>query len=123
MLRPAEAFLLMPKPHRYLASDRDLEKSNPTSEDISFSTEPGTVIEKVNVDLLEVGDIVRVQSGSTPPCDGRIVSVDSSAFDESSLTGESRLIKKGKGDLVYLGTINKSRMVDIEVNAIGGGTM
>jgi P-type E1-E2 ATPase len=123
MLRPAEALLLMPKPCRYSASDCDLEKSNATSEDISFSTEPGTTIEKVNVDLLEVGDIVRVQSGSTPPCDGRIVSVDSSAFDESSLTGESKLIKKGKGDLVYLGTINKSRMVDIEVNAIGGGTM
>ena len=125
MLRPAEAFLLVPRSYRnsHLSSSDDLEKGDLASEDMSLSIEPGMTIERVNVDLLEVGDIVRVQNGSTPPCDGRIVSVDSSTFDESSLTGESKPIKKHKGDMVYLGTINKSRMVDIQVDAIGGGTM
>lgn len=80
-------------------------------------------VEKVDASLLEVGDIVRVQRGSTPPADGTLVSGRNSAFDESSLTGESRLIRKEIGDKVYLGTINKSEVVDIRVGATGGATM
>jgi Cu+-exporting ATPase len=77
----------------------------------------------VDVDVLEVGDVVRVQNGATPPADGVIVSGNSGAFDESSLTGESRLIKKTLGDKVFLGTINKSKVVDIKITDIGGSSM
>jgi len=85
--------------------------------------QPGFSVQRVNVDFLEVGDIVRVQHGSTPPADGTIVAVTDCAFDESSLTGEARLIKKQIGDRVFLGTINQSKPVDIKVDAIGGVTM
>lgn len=74
------------------------------------------------MDLLEVGDIVRVQNGATPPVDGLVVSGESS-FNESSLTGESRPIKKVVGDQVFLGTLNTARVVDVRVEAIGGETM
>ena len=45
------------------------------------------------------------------------------AFDESSLTGESKLVKKESGDKVYVGTINKGSVVDVRVDTIGGETM
>jgi Cu+-exporting ATPase len=79
-------------------------------------------VQKVPVDLLDIGDIVRVQNGSTPPADGVIVS-GSTTFNESSLTGESRPVRKSVGDQVFLGTINTAHAVDVHVNAIGGETM
>ena len=80
-------------------------------------------VEKIPADLLEVGDIVRVPQGSTPPADGTIVSSDDTNFDESSLTGESRNVMKTTGDRIFVGTINKLRMVDMRVDAIEGETM
>lgn len=88
-----------------------------------FIASPGFKFEKVPVELLEVGDVARVQNGATPPSDGIIVSGTETSFDESSLTGEARLVKKNVGDRVLLGTINKSRAVDVRVDAIGGVTM
>ena len=52
-----------------------------------------------------------------------VVAGDGGAFDESSLTGESRLVKKLVGDKVFLGTINKAGVVDVRVDEIGGQTM
>jgi P-type Cu+ transporter len=80
-------------------------------------------VEKIPADLLEVGDIVRVPPGSTPPADGTIVSSDATYFDESSLTGESQNVMKTTGDHIFVGTINKLRMVDMRVDAIEGETM
>ena len=80
-------------------------------------------VEKIPADLLEVGDIVRVPPGATPPADGTIVSSEATNFDESSLTGESRNVMKTTGDHIFVGTINKLRMVDMRVDAIEGETM
>lgn len=65
---------------------------------------------------------MRVQNGATPPADGRVVEGEST-FNESSLTGESRPIRKGVGDEVFLGTLNTSGVVDVRVEAVGGETM
>src|SRR3989440_6840793 len=92
-LRPTEALLV---------------RSNPESEDYSEDSQPSlpiTNVKRINVDLLEVGDVVRVLRGVSPPADGTIVLGDST-FDESSLTGESRPITKNTGDQVFAGTIN-----------------
>lgn len=82
-------------------------------------------IEKISTDLLEVGDIVRIPPGSSPPADGVIVSSDSDLtyFDESSLTGESKPVAKRQGDQIFVGTINKLRAVDMRVEGIDGETM
>lgn len=127
-LRPNEALLLTPAMSRdsfsteYSKSD-DLEKGDQRSEDDAHYTKAGFITKKVDSSLLEVGDIVRIASGSTPPADGTIISGQDCTFDESSLTGESRLIKKSVGDKVFLVTINKSGMVDVRVDARGGTTM
>ncbi|KAJ4382722.1 hypothetical protein N0V86_001944 [Didymella sp. IMI 355093] len=73
-------------------------------------------------DLLELGDTARVHHGTSPPFDGHIVE-GSSNFDESSLTGESRLVKKNMGDSIYSGIINKGAPVNIKVTTISGSSM
>jgi heavy metal translocating P-type ATPase len=77
---------------------------------------------KVDTDLLEVGDIVRVYHGTSPPFDGVVLDGDSN-FDESSLTGESRPVKKTAGDTVYSGTINKGAPITIRITSISGTSM
>ncbi|CRK36949.1 hypothetical protein BN1708_020167, partial [Verticillium longisporum] len=62
-----------------------------------------TIDSTVKVEMIEFGDIVRVQHGASPVADGVIVQGESS-FDESSLTGESRLIRKKVGDDLFAGT-------------------
>jgi P-type Cu+ transporter len=82
----------------------------------------GAEDERISTDMLEVGDIVKVPNGSTPPGDGVIIS-GSSKFDESSLTGESRPVHKSVGDSVYVGTMNAGGVVIVKLEAIGGSSM
>jgi Cu+-exporting ATPase len=89
----------------------------------ALSPRPGFRVEKIDASLLDVGDVVRIQKGATPPADATIVSRQDTAFDESSLTGESRLVRKVQGDKVFMGTINKMQLVDARVDAHGGTTM
>jgi Cu+-exporting ATPase len=77
---------------------------------------------KVDVDLIEIGDTVKVLHGSSPPCDGTLID-EEARFDESSLTGESRLIRKVAGDTTYSGTINKGPAVTIKVTGPAGASM
>ena len=76
----------------------------------------------VNVDLLELGDIVKVLNGGSPPCDGRIVKGEA-LFDESSLTGESRPVKKVVNDQVYAGTVNQGAPINVSITGVGGSSM
>lgn len=77
---------------------------------------------KVPTDLLEIGDMVRVHHGTSPPFDG-VVLDGSTTFDESSLTGESRPVKKEVGDHIYSGTVNKGAPVKMRVTTISGTSM
>jgi Cu+-exporting ATPase len=73
-------------------------------------------------DLLEVGDVVRVHHGTSPPFDG-IILEGNTTFDESSLTGESKPVKKEMGDTVFSGTVNKGSPVKVQINTIAGTSM
>jgi cation transport ATPase len=75
----------------------------------------GPIIEDVDVDLLEVGNVVRIPSGASPPADRIVVSGDNAAFDESSLAAASRLVRKCVGDEVFLGSVNKSGAVSVKI--------
>jgi P-type Cu+ transporter len=79
--------------------------------------------QRVQVDLLEVGDHVRVLHGASPPTDGIVSSSGTFLFDESSLTGESKPVKKVAGDQVFAGSVNVSQPVDVKVASIGGTSM
>ncbi|KAJ5386580.1 hypothetical protein N7509_009121 [Penicillium cosmopolitanum] len=78
---------------------------------------------RVSVDLLEVGDTVRIPHGASPPADGVVVGDASYQFDESSLTGESRPVKKTAGDNVYTGSVNVGQPVHIKITELGGSSM
>ncbi|KAL4775348.1 E1-E2 ATPase-domain-containing protein [Aspergillus nidulans var. acristatus] len=80
-------------------------------------------VQRINVDLLEIGDLVRVPHGASPPADGRITGLGSFQFDESSLTGESRPVSKTAGDQVYTGSVNVGQPVEIQITTIGGSSM
>ncbi|KAF1951813.1 heavy metal translocatin [Byssothecium circinans] len=77
---------------------------------------------KISTDLLEVGDTVRVHHGTSPPFDGMVLE-GYTDFDESSLTGESKPVRKGSGDIVYSGTVNKGPPIKITVTSIAGSSM
>ncbi|MCJ1386292.1 hypothetical protein MMC17_009418 [Xylographa soralifera] len=109
-LKPQDALLVKLS----AAHEEASEKHNPT-------TQP-TRTETINADLLEVGDVVIVPHGSSPPADGTIVS-GLARFDESSLTGESRTVHKGPGETVFVGTINTGDPITIEVTETGGTSM
>ncbi|KAH7347109.1 copper-transporting ATPase [Plectosphaerella cucumerina] len=76
----------------------------------------------VGVDMIEFGDLVRVQHGASPVADGVIIRGQTS-FDESSLTGESRLIKKVVGDGLFAGTVNKGSSVLMRITGAPGRSM
>jgi P-type Cu+ transporter len=82
----------------------------------------GQVTRTIPLDQLEHGDVIKVPHGSSPPADGVIIEGESS-FDESSLTGESRPVKKAVGDTVFGGTVNKSSVVTLRVTGTGGKSM
>jgi heavy metal translocating P-type ATPase len=90
------------------------------TEAILINTETGDV--KIAADQLEVGDVVRIHYGTSPPF-VEIVTEGSSIFDESSLTGEARPVKKEAGDVVYSGTINKGTSVKIKITSLLGTSM
>ncbi|CAE7107510.1 unnamed protein product [Rhizoctonia solani] len=84
------------------------------------SGEPGT--RQVSVDMLELGDTILVQPGSIPPADGTILS-GKTTVDESSLTGESRPVEKGPGDMLVCGTTNLTSAVTVRVDKLGDATV
>ncbi|KAI6788285.1 heavy metal translocatin [Hortaea werneckii] len=79
-------------------------------------------VEKVNVDVIDTGDQVKIPHGSSPPCDG-ILLEESADFDESSLTGESRVVGKQRGDGIFSGTINKGSAITTRVTGPAGASM
>jgi Cu+-exporting ATPase len=82
----------------------------------------GQQTRQISADLLEIGDIVRVPQGSSPPCDGHVIEGEA-CFDESNLTGESRPVKKSIGDEVFSGTVNNGCPISIRASGISGASM
>lgn len=80
-------------------------------------------LEDVPTDMLDIGDVVRVPNGGSPPFDGVVIGGELLKFDESSLTGESRLVSKEVGDEVFSGTINKGDPASVRLTRVSGDSM
>ncbi|MBN9021242.1 MAG: HAD-IC family P-type ATPase, partial [Rhizobiales bacterium] len=78
--------------------------------------------EEVSLDLIEVGDRLRVRPGEKVPVDGSVVDGRSS-IDESMVTGESMPVTKETGDRVIGGTINRSGALVMQAEKIGRDTL
>ncbi len=77
--------------------------------------------EEVAVSELKGGDRVLVKPGERVPTDGAILSGRSS-LDESMLTGESRPVEKGEGDVVIGGSVNGEGALTLEIRKTGSET-
>lgn len=67
------------------------------------------------------GDLVRVRTGTMVPVDGT-VRQGQAALNESSLTGESRLVLREPGSSVYAGTVVDEGSIVVEARKVGGQT-
>jgi Cu2+-exporting ATPase len=78
--------------------------------------------ERTPVSGLTRGDVVLVRPGESIPADGVVMEGESSV-NESLLTGESRLLKKGMGDALTGGTVNVDSTLIMRVEKIGQDTV
>lgn len=68
----------------------------------------------VPVELLEVGQIIRVLPGERVPIDGKVIAGQSSV-NEATITGESMPVNKEPGENLYGGSLNQEGSLDVEV--------
>jgi Cu+-exporting ATPase len=77
---------------------------------------------EVSLDLVTVGDRLRVRPGEKVPVDG-VVEDGRSSLDESLVTGESMPVTKAKDDKVIGGTLNQTGALVIVADKVGRDTM
>jgi P-type Cu2+ transporter len=78
----------------------------------------GDHIMDVKIDELKPEDIVLIKPGEKIPADGMIIEGES-FLNESLLTGESKPIKKNKGDKVIGGSVNGNSSLKIKIEHTG----
>jgi len=78
--------------------------------------------EEVTLDLVVVGDSLRVRPGEKVPVDGQILEGRVS-IDESMVTGESMPVTRGPGDKVVGGAINKTGSFVMRADKVGADTL
>lgn len=83
---------------------------------------PDRATEQIAVAQLAVGDIVLVRAGAPIPADGRVVE-GSTRVDEALLTGESRLVARGVGDVLIGGAISATSPVFMRIESVGPQTV
>jgi Cu+-exporting ATPase len=78
--------------------------------------------ETVALDLVHVGDRLRVRPGERVPVDG-VVAYGASAVDESMMTGEAIPVHKQRGDAVVGGTTNGAGSFVMRADKVGADTL
>lgn len=112
---------------KYLEARSKANASSAIGQMLKLTPDTATLIEdgqqvSVLVDDIMVGDEIYVKPGARIPVDSIIVQGQSS-IDESMLTGESLPVKKGAGDEVFGGTLNKNGVLTIRAVHVGQETM
>jgi heavy metal translocating P-type ATPase len=80
------------------------------------------VDEDVSLDLVQVGDRLRVRPGEKIPVDGQVIEGHVSV-DESLVTGESMPIAKQPGDKVVAGALNLTGAFVMRAEKVGADTL
>nr|WP_198412110.1 heavy metal translocating P-type ATPase [Cryobacterium sp. Hz9] len=81
----------------------------------------GDEIVVVSPSDLVLGDLVVVRPGGRVPADGRITE-GTADVDESMITGESRPVRRSRGDQVVAGTVATDSALRVRVSAVGDDT-
>ncbi|KAG1664229.1 Copper-transporting ATPase 1 [Nymphon striatum] len=77
---------------------------------------------RVKAELVETGDLLKVQPGFKIPVDGNIIA-GSSSVDESLLTGDSISVLKTDGSQVIGGSINQEGVLFMRATRVGTDTV
>jgi heavy metal translocating P-type ATPase len=88
----------------------------------AFRVKPDGSEEEVRLDLIQLGDILRVKPGGKIPVDGQ-VSEGHSYVDESMITGEPLPVVKQAGDRVSAGTVNQTGAFLLWADKVGADTL
>ena len=92
---------------------------------VGASAEPSALacaeVERVPLSSLRPGDHVRVTAGQAFPGDGQ-VALGQTEVDESMLTGESRPVPRGPGQVVVAGSLNLGAPVWCRIEHLGPDT-
>jgi Cu+-exporting ATPase len=83
---------------------------------------PGGKEEDIPLELIQVGDLLRVRPGEKVPADA-VVTEGQSAVDESMLSGEPIPVEKGPGAKVIAGTVNGTGGLVIRAERVGSATL
>jgi Cu+-exporting ATPase len=78
--------------------------------------------EEVALEVVRVGDRLRVRPGDGVPVDGEVLD-GRSAVDESMVTGESMSVAKQPGDKLIGGTVNGTGSLVMRADRVGSDTM
>ncbi len=78
--------------------------------------------ETIAIELIQVGDMLRVKPGEKVPVDGSIEEGVSS-IDEAMVTGEPVPVTKQKGDKVIAGTVNGKQSFVMQAEKVGSDTL
>ncbi len=78
--------------------------------------------EEISLELVAVGDALRIRPGEKVPVDGVILE-GRGTVDESLVTGESMPVTKGPGDKLIGGTVNQSGGLLMRAEKVGRDTM
>jgi Cu+-exporting ATPase len=78
--------------------------------------------EEISLDLVQIGDRLRVRPGDSIPVDG-VVLEGKSAVDESMVTGEAMPVEKEPGANLVAGTINGTGSLVMQAKRVGADTM
>ena len=78
--------------------------------------------EEISLDVVAVGDRLRIRPGDQIPVDGEVMT-GRSAVDESMVTGESMPVTKEKGDNLIAGTLNTTGSLIMRADKVGRDTM
>ncbi len=112
---------------RYLEARAKAKTSDAIKKLIGLQAKTARVIKgnkevDIPIELVQVGDVIRVRPGEKIPVDGVILSGQSS-IDESMVTGESIPVEKYKDDTVIGATMNKTGTFTYKATKVGKDTM
>jgi Cu+-exporting ATPase len=83
---------------------------------------PGGKEEDLPLELIQVGDLLRVRPGEKVPVDGVVIE-GRSAVDESMISGEPIPVEKYPGAKVIGGTVNATGSLVMRAERVGSGTL
>ena len=78
--------------------------------------------ERIPIDHIHVGDLLRVKPGGKVPVDG-ILMEGASSIDEAMISGEPNPVSKQPGDTVTSGTINGKQSFVMKAEKVGADTL